>query len=414
MRVLTICNYFPPADVGGAEISAHNTVYGLRQRGLDASVMVINAHTPLREDRHDSIHGIPTHRVLLPRTRGLGALWQTFDPRVYRQVIAELERVRPDLVHIHNLSGASLAPIAACARRGVPVVLTLHDHWLLCPNNMLYQGGGRLCDPAEGSVACSRCFRLYDFWANIPYRRQVFSRLVQSVRLFVSPSEKLVDLHVAAGYDRARFRVVRYGIIPRFSEIAADSPVRQAVRGSGWYRNLLFSGAIVESKGIPTIIEALPLLVSRLDRIRLIVAGAGDEPLMARLRGFGSERVLLLGRVPFPEMGALYATSDLSLVPSTWYDNSPMVIYESLLAGTPVVGSAIGGIPELIEDGETGYLSPPGEAAELVERIVAHLRRPAQQRRSMRRQCVEYARAHYTLDAHLERLLPVYREALEG
>ena len=79
-------------------------------------------------------------------------------------------------------AGATLAPFVACRRLGVPVVLTLHDHWLLCPNNMLYRGNGVSCDPAADAARLRRCFRRYAFWANIPRRRQVFSRLVASVR----------------------------------------------------------------------------------------------------------------------------------------------------------------------------------------------------------------------------------------
>jgi len=68
--------------------------------------------------------------------------------------------------------------------------------------------------------------------------------------------------------------------------------------------------------------------------------------------------VRMLGKVPFYEMGTLYSAADLTLVPSVWYDNSPTVIYESLLGGTPVLGSAIGGIPELIREGETDISFP--------------------------------------------------------
>jgi glycosyltransferase involved in cell wall biosynthesis len=111
-------------------------------------------------------------------------------------------------------------------------------------------------------------------------------------------------------------------------------------------------------------------------------------------------------------MRALYAAADLTVVPSIWYDNSPMVIYESLLAGTPVLGADIGGIPELIQPGRTGNVFPPGDVLALVERVIEHFSRSAPERRRMRHRCVEYVYDHLTMEHHLDRLQQVYNEAL--
>ena len=390
----------------------YNTCHGLLQRGVDASILMINARMLERRDQQRKVQGVPVHEVTYRPPWLNNPFLQAFDPRIYRDVVAEVRRVQPDLVHVHNVSGTTMAPFAACRRLHVPLVLTLHDHWLLCPNNMLYKGNGLLCDPTGTAADCSQCFRRHDFWANIPRRRQVFAHLVQNVRFFISPSQKLVDLHVAAGYNPARFRVVPNGIKPTLFQAPSDSFVRGYARESGLFRTLLFAGAVVETKGIGTIIEALPLLSRYVDRFRLLVAGAGDERFLAALRRFDPSIVKLLGRVPFQEMRALYATADLTVVPSMWYDNSPMVIYESLLAGTPVLGSAIGGIPELIRHEETGYLFSPGDAVALTERVIQHFARSAPERRAMCQRGVEYARTHMTLDRHLDRLQQVYDEAL--
>jgi glycosyltransferase involved in cell wall biosynthesis len=190
--------------------------------------------------------------------------------------------------------------------------------------------------------------------------------------------------------------------------------VGQVVRESGQYQTLLFAGAVVETKGVPTLIKALPLLSRYVDRFRLVVAGDGENQMAAALRREGQSKVRLLGRVPFQEMRALYSTADLTILPSIWYENSPMVIYESLLAGTPVLGSDIGGIPELIEEGVTGYTFPAGDSIALAEHVVRHLARPARERRSMRRHCIEQARARMTLEQHLDQLLRIYDAALRS
>ena len=410
MRVLMISNYFPPNYAGGAELSAFNACYGLRNRGEDCAVLSINGRLPEEVDQQRVYRGVPVQEVGY-RVRRPKAGWQVFDPRVYRRVLCEIRRFRPDVVHVHNVSGTSLAPFLACRRLAVPVVLTLHDYWLLCPNNMLYRADGTLCDPGARSGSCRRCFRRYDFWGNIPGRRRVFSWAARGVSLFVSPSQALIDLHVAAGYARRRFRLLRNGILREHFQQPSTDCLREVAEDRGLSKTLLFAGAIVESKGMATLIQALPLLERYVDRLCLLVAGWGDQQFVNALQRHTPSPVRMLGKVPFYEMGTLYSAADLTLVPSVWYDNSPTVIYESLLGGTPVLGSAIGGIPELIREGETGYLVPAGDPVALTEGVVDHFARAPLERRHMRRRCTQYARQQFDIDVHLGGLLSIYREA---
>ena len=99
-------------------------------------------------------------------------------------------------------------------------------------------------------------------------------------------------------------------------------------------------------------------------------------------------------------------------MPSVWPENSPVVIYENFQVGTPVVGSAIGGIPELIEPNKTGYLFPPNDAAGMVARVVEHMQRPPVERRRMRQACAAVGRTRWTLDKHLDQIEGVYAEVL--
>jgi glycosyltransferase involved in cell wall biosynthesis len=171
---------------------------------------------------------------------------------------------------------------------------------------------------------------------------------------------------------------------------------------------------MVETKGIQTVIQALPKLSRYLDDLRLLIVGTGEERYVKALRPFEPLPVRLLGRVPFHEMRTLYAAADLVLMPSTCLENFPMVICESFMAGTPVLGSAIGGIPELIEEGATGSLFPTGDPNGLAERTIQHFALSACERRTMRQRCAQHARTNLTLDLHLDRLQAIYSEALES
>jgi glycosyltransferase involved in cell wall biosynthesis len=171
---------------------------------------------------------------------------------------------------------------------------------------------------------------------------------------------------------------------------------------------------VVESKGIRTVIEALPLLSRYIEHFRLLVAGGGDRRFLAALRLADPSVVKILGRLPFQEMRSVFASADLTVVPSVWYENSPVVIHESLLAGTPVLGSDIGGIPELVQTEATGYVFPPGDASALAERAIMHFGRSAFERRAMRQRCTDYARTYMAMDRHLGQIQRVYAEALDG
>ncbi len=412
MRVLFITNTFPPAYTGGAEVANYHTCRGLIRRGVDCSILVLNNRVSDWPDTWYEVDGIPVHRIghMLPRS----AVADVFDPWVYRLTRTELRRLKPDLVHIHNVSGATLAPYLACRGLGIPVVNTLHDLWMLCPNNMLYRRDGTFCDPGANSRHCGTCFRRYDFWGNVPRRRQVFAWFTSAVAAFVCPSQALIERHVEAGFARDRFRLVRLG----FEESAAEDPRDSRAESSGTgFRvgrpTLFFAGGGVEVKGANVLLEALPLLLQRVPGLRVLVAGGGEEGLLAQFRSY-APAVQVLGSVPFRKMNAYYAAADLTLVASVWHENSPVVIYESYQVGTPVLGSRFGGIPELIQEGQTGDLFAVGDATALTAAVCSHFARPAHERRMMRQRCVREVRTQLTLDRHLDGLQQVYAEVLDA
>src|SRR3989304_5966112 len=172
MRVLLITNLFPPAYMGGAEISNYYVCQGLIRRGIECSILTINNRMPRNEDQWYEYDGLPIHRVDF-FTRARRNVTDVVDLRVYQAVRREIQRLKPDLVHVANVSGATLAPYVACRSLNVPIVNILHDLWLLCANNMLYRADGTSCNPAEKHVRCKQCYRRSDYWGNILYRAAV-------------------------------------------------------------------------------------------------------------------------------------------------------------------------------------------------------------------------------------------------
>jgi len=333
-----------------------------------------------------------------------------FEWQAMRATVSELQRFKPDLVHIHNVSGATLAPYLACRLMGVPVVNTLHDHWLLCPNNMRFRQDSRFCDPSRDREPCGQCFQRYDYWASFPLRTKVFAALTANVRRFISPSQALVALHVRAGYAPERFLVLTHGLQADWDD-GPLPPAAQAIVNSAYqYRTVVFAGGGVAIKGAGVVLEAIPALIRHVEGIRVVIAGAPDAYWLNQLGAY-APMVQVLGTLPFQAMRALFRCSDLTIVPSIWYENSPIVICESHQMGTPVVGSSFGGIPELIQHGKTGYLFPVGNSSALAEQVILHFALSSHERRQMRQNCLAWA-ARLTPEKHVDGLLRIYSDTL--
>jgi len=262
------------------------------------------------------------------------------------------------------------------------------------------------CDPYSNHATC---YRRYDFWGNVPQRRRVFAALTANVKVFISPSQAVIERHVEAGYARDRFRLVRLGFeqspIPEVTQpglqrVMADAPGQHVIT---------YAGGGIEIKGARVLLKAIPLLLSQDPQLHVVVAGGGEAALLEEFRNI-DPRVTLLGWVPFGEMQALYAASDLTLSPSIWHENSSVVILQSHQVGTPVVASRIGGNPELVAADQTGYLFTPGDPAALAQQVARHFAKAPHERRAMRRSCVESVRTQWSLDQHLDQHLAIYHQ----
>ena len=165
------------------------------------------------------------------------------------------------------------------------------------------------------------------------------------------------------------------------------------------------------TKGADVILRALPGLLEAIPNLQFVIAGPGEAEYFREYARF-APAVRVLGKVPFNEMRSLFTAADLTLLASVWPENSPMIIYENYQVGTPILASAIGGIPELIDEGQTGYLFLPNDHAALVAQVVRHFQRPPHERRQMRQACVVAARTRWTLEHHLDLTQELYAEVL--
>lgn len=316
----------------------------------------------------------------------------------FSQLIADF---RPDIIHVHGIHRQISPSILEAAHRGgVPVVQTLHDYHHICPADVLLWRGETVCEPRRcgrlcyGAAVRGRCVRKSLAASALSAAETSFQRLrrvyERSVARFISPSAFLACEMTSGGWD------VPCDVVPNAVPVAGEW------RGGDY---VLFAGRLSREKGVSTFLAA-----AERAGVRAIVVGEG--PLEAELRGRFSAAEFL-GRVDGETVQSLIEGSLACVVASTWYENAPMSVLEPMAAGAPVVASAIGGIPELIEDGVSGLLVRSGDKQDLAMAL-ARLREDRFLARSLGLAARERIAKHFSPEQHLCGLLQTYEAAMRS
>lgn len=326
----------------------------------------------------------------------------TYSRRQLAAVEAAIRSFEPDVIHLHN-AYPSFGPAVHLAARNleVPLVMTVHNFRLRCPNGYMFTEG-RPCRRCEAgnylNPLVHRCFpskgQTAGYSASLWTHRFVLG-LDDRVTLYIPPSRFVGRRLVEWGIPVERVEVVR-----NFTEL---HPV---VSGPGEFG--LYVGRISSEKGLDVLLKALALAG---DPPFVVL---GDGPLLEDLRRLGGdlglERTEFRGRVTGEEVVDTLGRASFVALPSLWDENAPLAALEAMAAGRPLLVTETGGLPELVEDGE-GFSCSPGDAAGMAERIVALTSDPescmAAGRRARKRAENEFAPA-----VHLEHLERSYAKAL--
>jgi glycosyltransferase involved in cell wall biosynthesis len=368
---------------------------------VDAEVTLLaegGHQVSLFERRSDDIASMP-----LPR-KAVVPLMVPWNPAVRKELAARLRASRPDVVHIHN-TFPLLSPsvVAACADAGVPAVATLHNYTMVCPPGTLHRDG-RICTECVGGSPLPAvkhgCYRGSSA-ATIPMAASMVAnrrRWWTGVSRFFCISAAQRDLLVSAGMPGERM-VVKHNFV-------TDPGVRRTGDGT----HLLFLGRITEEKGVGLLMRAWDHLGGALG-IPLVIAGTGPMQDEVATWAAGRSDVSYVGLRNKAECRALTADAVAMVAPSTWLEAFGLVVVEAMAAGVPTVAAAHGAFPELVDDGVTGLLHQPGDAASLADR----LRAVAGDRN---REMGDAARVRYEKDftpaVGLDRLITGYEAAIEA
>jgi glycosyltransferase involved in cell wall biosynthesis len=311
------------------------------------------------------------------------------------KISALIKATRPDVVHCHNIYH-QLTPsvIGAAKSLGVPVVLTLHDYKVVCPT-YLRQREGRPCSLCLNGnfaqVLRNRCADGSVEASAVLYAEAVVHRWLgnyERVDRFLAPSRFMRD--AACHRFKSDKVLLLYNGVDT-ARIASSSRDEKFV---------LYFGRLSNEKGVETLLRAHGGLASW----QLVVAGTG--PLAETLQT-QKQVASFVGHLTGEVLEATIASSSLVVVPSQVYENCPMSILESMAHGKPVVASRIGGIPELVVDGETGFLFEPGNVEELRQHVT-RLMSDSALRAQMGAAARKRVETQFSIDKHNADLASIY------
>ena len=385
---------YVPHLIGGAERFVQALAEGLVDADLEVVVVCAAPHRGVRKVTLSGVKicyvGLKNLYWPLGEKKNRGVLKplahaiDTYNPWMAREVARILDEERPDLVHTNNLSGFSVSIWPSVKQRRLPLIHTLHDHYLLCPRSIMFRRG------ANCERRCVEC---------IPYALPR-GRLSNRVDVVVGVSPYILERHLQFGYFGA---TPERKVIPNFYEAAQPSPIPEARPAPVRFGYL---GMLLASKGLETLLESSAQLPG--GTWSLSIAGRGlpeyERYLCSR---YGSPAVRFLGHVSpdtfFPDI-------DVLVVPSLLRESFGRGVIEAYAHGVPVIGSDRGGIRQLIEEGRTGLLTNPDRPGDLTAKMRRFIDHP-EIIEEMRPACREKAKG-FLPDYIIEEYLGTYRKAL--
>lgn len=351
MKVLFVSTLYAPNEKGGAERTVRILAESLVANGHEAVVISL---APDGKARRDEIGGVRTWYVPLAnlfwkqseaeRSRVGRMAWHLIDaynPVMARRVRRILEQERPDVVQTGNLQGFSVSLWPTIRSMNIPLVQMLHDYYLGCPKCTMVSGDrncARQCAPCR---ACSTPRRRY---SNLP------AAVISLSRRMLTRLE-----------DTGLFSEVRHKFVIHGANNARVQPAPRSNKVPGAPIVVGYLGRMENTKGIEVLLDAVKRLPE--SKVTVLLGGTGDDAYVDGLRrAYSASNVEFLG---FVRPADFLQRIDLLVVPSVWEEPLGRVIYEAYAHGVPSIVANVGGMPEIVDEGRTGFVCRPADSAHL-------------------------------------------------
>lgn len=418
LRVLMVNKFHYPK--GGSETYYFAVGEALEEKGNEVAwfAMQDSKNLPCKQSGY-FVPASDYNGKLSPAKMVREATTLTYSPMALNRFERLLEDFRPDVIHlnlIHRQITFSILDAPYLREHPVPVVYTAHDYIPVCPNCTMLDGKGEVCDDClvAGFSACvkKRCVKgsrakswLAAHEAKFLHQKGYYEKIDR----IIAPSEFMRNKLIQGGFSEHQ--------VIHLQNFAKNETLEQARntddKTDRKHPYILFFGRLSKEKGVGVLIDAFEHALPQLpENVRLVIAGEGPErdALMSR----SDDRVEFVGFKQGDELEKLVSGATLACCPSICRENMPYSIVEALAEGTPVVGSRIGGIPESVIEGETGWLAEPGDISSLSEVLMHAMNTAADASayRAMQQRCRSYVLENCNQSKYMDKLNGLYHDLI--
>ncbi|HEX5049943.1 MAG TPA: glycosyltransferase [Gammaproteobacteria bacterium] len=397
--LLSVNNYYYAR--GGAEIAffRHNAM--LRDAGWSIVPFAMNHERNVGGPNPTFVDEIELGSGDGPLGKARKALKAVYSFEARRKVAELIERAAPDICHAHNIyHHISPSILSLIRRRGIPLVMTLHDLKIACPAYAMLTHDGvceRCRDGRLFQVVTNRCMKgsvaLSTLIMIESYLHRYLRSYVANVDRFLVPSRFYLQKLVEWGFDPARLEYV-----PNFVDAAAVTP--RFTPGS----RFVYFGRLTHEKGLATLLYAAARAGVGID---IVGSGPQAAELETIAKTAGTD-VRFLGYLSGAALDAAIGAARAVVVPSEWYENAPLSVLEAAALGKALIVANMGGLPELVSDGATGWVFEARSVGALAERMAQVAALPDSAVEAVGRAARERVASEFSPDRHRNDIRRVY------
>lgn len=334
---------------GGAENLVFKTKELLESKGHDVKILSsdLNQYVEHFSD-YEFKHINPKNPLKL--------LFFLFNPSAFFSMRKILKEYKPDVVHLHVMN--QVTPSVSFLLKKYPTVMTLHGPEPFLKNLLIwFMQPSRFTNGMYSKKNLNMKGKFEYSYFN--YIQKFFYKYgLKNIDLFIAPSKYMQNM--------AKADVSPIIHLPNFVEKRKFYDLTKNYK-------LLFVGRLEKVKGVEFLIESIPYILKIFPKTILTVVGDGRNKfeLIKLVKKFKIEKqVRFAGWIQSENLDSYYKESSIIIIPSIWPENFPTVCYEAMSAGRPIIGSIVGGIPEIVDDGINGYLVEPGNSERIAEKVI--------------------------------------------
>lgn len=408
MKIAHALGWYFPDSVGGTEVYVAGLTRRLRAAGHDVAIVAPD----VRGESTTAHEGVPVHRYPVPRQPTRDEAQGLVKVRGAERFDEWVARWRPDILHVHSfVTGLGLFEIAAARSAGARIIATHHLPSLgyVCRTGTLMQWGSTPCDGVCERSKCTACAShvrgvpkiaanalgglpvaiARGLGATVPGPAGTMLGLSASIADNQAMQRRLFELtdRTVVLNETSRRMLVANGapdrkiVVNRLGVSHLDRPVKPRPRTTAQPVRFGFVGRLHRTKGLAQLARAvrrIPRDVAFTLDIRGPEPDASERQLVTDIQHLlaDDQRVTFSAAVAHDDIPTVLASFDVLCCPSMWFENGPTIALEAMCAGTPVLGTRLGNLAELIQDGVTGRLVAAGDDAELASAIEAIARHP--------------------------------------